>query len=65
MTHIRSTVMENASKYESNSRMKKEDIDFVLEKLKVSRQRGDDVWVERGNGRGARGTVKDAGYWDV
>ena len=37
ITHVRSTLMENASTYESGSKMKKEDIDFVLEKLKVSR----------------------------
>ncbi len=36
LTHIRSTVMENASKYESGAKGgRKEDIDFVLEKLKV------------------------------
>jgi hypothetical protein len=36
MGHVRSTVMDTASKYESGARMRKEDIDFVLEKLKVS-----------------------------
>lgn len=36
ITHVRSSIMDSASKYESGTRMKKEDIDFVLEKLKVS-----------------------------
>jgi hypothetical protein len=33
-SNIKSTIMESASKYESGGR-KKEDIDFVLEKLRV------------------------------
>jgi hypothetical protein len=37
ITHVRSSIMDSASKYESGTRMKKEDIDFVLEKLKVSK----------------------------
>ena len=38
ITNVRSTIMDTASKYESGSKMKKEDIDFVLEKLKVKTQ---------------------------
>jgi hypothetical protein len=47
--------MDNASKYESGSKMKKEDIDFVLEKLKVSRILLILI-TERGHGRSPRGT---------
>ena len=69
ITHVRSTLMDNASKYESGSKMKKEDIDFVLEKLKVNLL---SLWfsvlmifIARGNGRGIRGANEDVGFWHV